>query len=278
MENQFTLIQSQESVITGLTYGSIFLVLLMTGLVLFFHYSRKKITQKELEKVNLKLSHQRQILQSTIATQERERSRIAQDLHDAISAKLNVISLTTHVLLENKDTTTEQKPLLSHILHVTTSTIENSRRLAHELLPPVLDKFGLKVALDEFVEDVTKTASLKVTSSIDDVTFEHKIDELHLFRIVQELMTNAIKHGKPKHITVTLEDLGTDTFKLCFKDDGKGFDIEKLDIKAGIGIQNIKSRVAILKSKLTVSSSPKKGSIFTITTKQHEQENNHSTS
>ena len=265
MEIWLITIQSEGAIIKGLVYGVIFLVLLTTGLFLFFFYSKRKITQKELEKINIQLDHQKQILQSTIATQEEERHRIAQDLHDAISSKLNVISLTTHVLLENEKIEDDQRSLLSHILHVTTGTIENSRRLAHELLPPVLDKFGLKVALEEFVEDVTKTSALEVNYTIDETPLSSKTNELHLFRIVQELMTNAIKHGKPSEITLTLEHKGSDGFELNFTDNGKGFDTEKLDKKAGIGLQNIKSRVAILKCSLNVRSIIDKGSAFTIT-------------
>jgi len=265
---QFTTSQNEGGIITALVYGIIFLVLLTTGLILFFHYSRKKITEKELEKVNLKLTHQKHILQATIATQEEERRRIAQDLHDAISAKLNVISLTTHVLLGHKDLDAEQKEKLSHILHVTTSTIENSRRLAHELLPPILDKFGLKVALEEFLEDVIKSASINVSYTIDDLILENGSEELHLFRIVQELMTNSLKHGKPSKIEIVLEKSSNDEFELRFIDNGKGFDTQLLSKKSGIGLQNIKSRVAILKCDLHIESTPKKGSSFIIKTKQ----------
>ncbi|MEM9679267.1 MAG: histidine kinase, partial [Bacteroidota bacterium] len=92
---------SQEQIIGALVFGLIFLVLVATGLILFFHYSRKKIIEKEQEKLNLQLDQQKKILQASITTQEKERQRIAQDLHDAISAKLNVISLSTHMLLDD---------------------------------------------------------------------------------------------------------------------------------------------------------------------------------
>jgi len=266
MEEQLKNPEGLESIISALTYGIIFTVLLTTGLILFFYSSRRKIIQKEFEKVNLQLKHQQHILQATIATQEEERRRIA--LHDAISAKLNVISLTTHVLLGHKDLDIQQKEKLSHILHVTTSTLENSRRLAHELLPPILNEFGLKVALEEFLEDVIKSSSLQVSYTIDNLVLENSSEELHLFRIVQELMTNSIKHGKPSKIDITLEKEGDDQFELRFIDNGKGFDTKLISKKSGIGLQNIKSRVAILKCDLHIESMPKKGSSFIIKTKQ----------
>ncbi|MFT5230724.1 MAG: two-component system NarL family sensor kinase, partial [Candidatus Azotimanducaceae bacterium] len=91
--------ESQEQLIAILVYGIIFIVLLTTGLMFFFFYSRKKIIEKEFEKIELQLKNQEEILQATIDTQEEERKRIAQDMHDAISSKLNVISLTTNLLL-----------------------------------------------------------------------------------------------------------------------------------------------------------------------------------
>ena len=94
-------VASQEQIITALVYGLIFVVLLTTGLMVFFHYSRRKITEKEIEKIAIMLEQKQKVLQASIATQEEERKRIAKDLHDAVSAKLNVVSLTTHVLLDD---------------------------------------------------------------------------------------------------------------------------------------------------------------------------------
>ena len=91
-----------DDLIIVLIFATIFLTLVILGLFSFFFFSRKKIIQKEREKAALSIAHQQKILQTSITIQEQERKRIAQDLHDAISAKLNVISLTTNVLLANK--------------------------------------------------------------------------------------------------------------------------------------------------------------------------------
>ncbi|WP_047550029.1 sensor histidine kinase [Psychroserpens sp. Hel_I_66] len=254
---------SPEQIIGALVYGIIFLVLVTLGLILFFHYSRKKIIQKEVEKVNIKLDHQKKILQTTIKVQEEERNRIAQDLHDAISSKLNVVSLTTNVLLEDKTINTEQKEALEHILNITTSTLESSRKIAHELMPPILDKFGLKVALEELFDEFTSNTSIKIKHHIESLEHLDKNNELHVFRIAQELINNALRHGKANQLQMELkqEDNG---FELIFKDNGIGFDINEQKKKPGIGLQNIKSRVAILNGQLFVESSKNKGSIFTI--------------
>lgn len=269
MEIQYLTIQTQASVVAALVYGIIFLVLLTSGLLLFFHYSRRKIVQKEIEKVNLKLEYQRQILRATINTQEEERKRIAQDLHDDISSKLNVVSLTANMLLENDDLSLEQKTSVKHILGVTTNTIESSRKIAHDLLPPILDKFGLKVALEELFDDFIKGSNLQILHDIETIPDLSQTKELHLFRIVQELLNNALKHGQATQMSIDLlhKPLG---FELSCKDNGTGFSVDALHKKSGIGLQNIKSRAAILESNLQIDSTPNKGSKFTLISPRHE--------
>lgn len=270
MEKQFLIIQDQGSVIAALAYGIIFLVLLTTGLLLFFHYSRRKIIQKELEKADLKLQHQKKILKATISTQEEERKRIAQDLHDAISARLNVVSLTANLLLDDDDLNEAQKLSVEHILGITSTTLESSRKIAHDLLPPILDKFGLKVALEELFDDFTKSKQLQIKHNIDDLGFLSKTNELHIFRIVQELINNATRHGDASRLKVLLQKETGNRFTLTCKDNGNGFDVSKIKKKSGIGLQNIKSRTSILECSLHVESEIDKGSLFTIQSKNHE--------
>ena len=160
--------ETHEEIIKALSYGIIFILFLMCGVILLFYYSRKKIIQKEIEKAQLKVEQKQKVLQVSISTQEEERKRIAQDLHDDISAKLNVINLTTHMLLADESISEAQRNSLSHILNVNTNTLESSRKIAHELLPPVLDKFGLKVALEELFEDFTMSKQLSIKETIDE--------------------------------------------------------------------------------------------------------------
>jgi signal transduction histidine kinase len=254
---------TQEQIVGALVYGIIFLVLVTLGLILFFYYSRRKIIEKEVEKINIKLKHQKKILQTTITVQEQERNRIAQDLHDAISSKLNVVSLTTNVLIEDNTVSKEHKEALNHILDITTRTLESSRKIAHELMPPILDKFGLKVALEELFEEFTSNTSIKVHHSIDNVENLDKNHKLHIFRITQELINNALVHGKANQLQMELKKINKG-FVLVFKDNGKGFNTNDNNIKSGIGLQNIKSRVSILNGKLFIESSNNIGSTFTI--------------
>jgi len=253
----------QEQIINALIYALIFLTLSVLGLILFFYLSRKIIIKKEIEKVNIKLDYQKQILQNTINIQEEERKRIAQDLHDAISSKLNVMSLTTNVLIEDNTVANEHKNALQHILDITTKTLESSRKIAHELMPPTLANFGLKVTLEELFDEFTSNSLLKIEYDIEDLNALNSFDQLHLFRITQELINNALTHGNATKLIIELKKT-TDGFYFIFKDNGIGFDVYNQTKKMGLGLQNIKSRVAILNGNLQIESSNKIGSIFTI--------------
>ena len=262
-------VKNEKLIIQALVYGIIFLVLITTGLILFFHYSRQKIVQKELEKAALKLENQQKILQTSIAIQETERKRISQDLHDAISSKLNIISLTTNVLLTDKTIPPKQKSALEQILNITSSTLENSRKIAHDLMPPILDKFGLKVALEELFEDVSAHSRIDIEYNLDDLFRLNRTNQLHVFRIIQELINNSIRHGKANELVVFIEG-NPKGFMLRYQDNGIGFKVSEINKNSGIGLQNINSRVKILNGTLKIESTKNTGSLFLIHCKYHE--------
>ncbi|WP_231567354.1 sensor histidine kinase [Lacinutrix sp. Hel_I_90] len=239
------------------------LIIMAVTLIAFFHHTKKKIIEKEQEKASLKITHQQKILQTAIAIQERERKRIAQDLHDAISSKLNIISLCTNVLLIDKTINDKQKTALEQILNITTGTLESARKIAHDLLPPILNEFGLKAALQELFEDCSKHTKIAIEDDIEALTRLSKNNQLHVFRIVQELINNSVRHGKANELVVYMEQNETG-FVLRYQDNGKGFDVDKINGNSGIGLQNIKSRIKILNGTLKIESTPNKGSQFMI--------------
>lgn len=256
MEELFT---KENQVITIIIIGVLLLLLMGVALLLFFFFSRKKILAKELEKNVLKVNHQKKIIQSIIITQEKERKRIAQDLHDDISSRLNVISLNTNLLKDKKLSPEEYNTVHNGILEATEKTLESARTIAHNLLPPILEEFGLKDALEELIDSFNHSKK---------VTIEYQIKypknhlssqgELHLFRIIQELINNSIKHGKAKNVSIDVF-LKEDKLILNYSDDGIGFDSNKIGNKKGLGIKNIESRISILNGKYNISSEIGKG-------------------
>jgi signal transduction histidine kinase len=261
------LFSGDNKFITIVILGAILMLVMALTLILFFYLSRKKIIQKELEKKTLELNHQKEMLKATIVAQEAERNRIAQDLHDDISAKLNVVSLSANFLIEEDNVTPkETDEIINHILKVTNKTIESSRKIAHNLLPPILEKFGLGAALEELCDEFSKSKKVNINSTI-----EYKIgglpkdDELHVFRIVQELMNNSMRHGKAKEIELNFK-LEIENLFLNYKDDGLGFDTSSIGVQKGLGLRNIESRVSLLKGEIKYQSEKLKGVEVQITT------------
>lgn len=228
-------------------------------LILFFYFSRKKIVQIEVDKKNLEIDHQKELLNSVLITQEEERKRIAQDLHDDISSKLNVVSLNSHLLKTPNLSESELLEITNNIIDLTQKALENARRIAHDLFPPVLEKFGLKAGIEELVEEYNSTKKVKVA-------FESKIDfneygvekDLHIFRILQELLNNSLRHGKATEILIQFSIVGNEN-NCTYIDNGVGFESSDLENKKGLGMQNIESRISFIGGGYTLQSSANKG-------------------
>ena len=253
----------EQLIIEGLIYGIIFIILLVTGLILFFFGTRKKMIEKEIEAKEKEIRHQKRITQATITAQEKERKRIARDLHDAISSKLSLISLSTHYLLGSSEFTEEQTKSIHSILEIISSTLDKSRTIAHNLLPPVLSKFGLTTALEELFDEFETNSNIKIEHYLEDIHLNNKMFDLHIFRITQELINNSLKHGGSTEISIALTEHVTH-FTLKYSDNGSGFDISNLDKKAGIGLENLKSRALIIGGNINIESEPQKGMTFTL--------------
>ncbi len=255
------LIEGGENQIISIILLAIGMLLLMSiAIVLFFFFSRRRIMKAELETANLEIDHQREILKSIIITQEEERKRIAQDLHDAISSKLNVVSLNANILFEPVMEMDEVSKIGEIIHKVTANVLENSRRIAHALLPPTLQKFGLTAALEELCEELIDTGKFNnLNYQIDyDAEFLNSNNELHIFRIVQELMNNSIKHSEADDINLTLKT-DENLLSLQYQDNGKGFDLESIKKAKGLGMSGIENRVIILAGEFNLESSPGNG-------------------
>ncbi len=240
----------------------IFLILIMVIITVFIVKSRKKMFDTAIAKKDLEIKLQKDVLQATILSQETERNRIAQDLHDEIGSKLIAISLNLHLLQSNKTKTDAKPEIIENIIKINQNTIENSRKIAHDLLPPVLEKFGLHAALEELVLDYTNSKSVAIEYQ-NRIDFSQSKSEAHLqiFRIIQELINNSIKHGKATQINIVFEK-SSNGLQCNYSDNGLGFEAKDLNIKKGLGMRNIESRIEFLNGNYTLDSQINKGIQF----------------
>lgn len=140
------------------------------------------------------------------------------------------------------------------------SSIKEMRRVAHNLMPEALVKFGLDTALKDFCNDINQSGALKV--SYQSIGLEQAaIDQttaISVYRIVQELINNVLKHAAANTAIVQVSKTDN-SISITVEDDGKGFDPSQIQNATGIGWNNIKHRVDLLKGKLDVNSQPGQG-------------------
>lgn len=249
----------ESDLIEVIIYICIAFLLMGVVPVLFFYFSRKKIIRKELEKKDLEIYHQKELLRAGIITQEAERRRIAQDLHDDISSKLNIVSLNSHLLTTPNLSGNEIAEITKNIINIAGKAVDNSRKIAHGLLPPVLDKFGFHAGVEELCLEFNSSKFVNVSYQ-NHIQFDSldKDKDLHVFRILQELMNNSLRHGKAANISILFDE--NEGSKRCvYTDDGSGFDVNDKQNQNGLGMKNIESRVAFLNATITIDSIINKG-------------------
>lgn len=270
MEQLFT---KENQLIAIVIIGTLLLFLMGGALLTFFFFSRKKIVEKELEKKTLEVNHQKEMISSIIVTQEKERKRIAQDLHDDISAKLNVINLNANLLKDGELKPEEYTFVNDAILKATDKTLQSARKIAHNLLPPILEKFGLKEALEELADDFSNSRKIEINYNLEyPKSYLKEEKELHLFRIVQELINNSVRHGKAKKSNINIIIKNQDLL-FSYTDNGVGFNAKEKEHQKGLGMKNIESRVSLLEGNYKIESQPNQGFKIDIilTNPQHEK-------
>lgn len=245
-----------------ITTGIAMMLLLVLTFVLFFYFSQQKFQVQQLAAQQQQLDHQQQLLISSVQIQEEERQRLARELHDEVGSKLNVINLALHRLRKYAKEVPDIGNHLKDIFGVVDTTITTTRRIAHDLLPPTLEKFGLATALEELC-DQYENDDFKISFSAESNP-ETKIDqlvELNFFRVTQELLSNSIKHAAATDISILLWDNEQET-GLSYRDNGRGFSLADKSVKRGLGMQNIESRMQIIAADYRFEIAPDKGVFF----------------
>lgn len=244
-----------NDILLFMTVGIAVILLLTMAFVLFFHFSQKNLQTEKLKLQSLQIAHQNQLLNASILTQEKERKRIAKDLHDSVGSKLNVMLLSLHRLKKLATADPKAATTIHDTLTLLNDTVGTTRRIAHDLLPPTLERFGLVAAIQELCDNYSKTDAIDVQFDLTETTPKpiDKTVALHLFRVLQELMLNSIRHGKASQISLRLTQLSA-TVQLDYQDNGNGFDTTHIAHQKGLGMQNIESRLKIINAIWTLDS------------------------
>jgi signal transduction histidine kinase len=207
----------------------------------------QKIQQLEQEKSLLAMS-------SMIEGQEAERKRIAQDLHDGLGGLLSNIKAQLHAI-ERRVNALTNLDVYGKASEMIDEASKEVRRIAYNMMPVTLSRLGLKAAIEDLVSEITKHHDLNVDLQL--FGLDKRLDETEevmLYRIVQELCNNVVKHAGATKMMVQTNRIGSDLI-LVVEDNGKGFDPVFTQSESGIGLKSIESRIKFLHSEIDISSS-----------------------
>ena len=204
---------------------------------------------------------ERRMLMTTIETENRERKRFAKDIHDGLGVLLSSAKMYLNLLAKDNSDTAKRNQLVADAAKMLESAIQASKEISVNIRPKDLSKIGLKQSIEDFLERVNKIGSVKMhfnTENFD--TLINPDIEVVFFRIISELINNSLKYAESENINIELKN-NNEYLILSYKDDGKGFDFDKImnSNKPGIGLNNIISRTKLIGGTPLIQSKPGDG-------------------
>ena len=253
---QILLIQKNQRLLNWL-FGIGAFIFLLIVLFLYYIYQNNKRTSKielnVLEQENkLKLAH------AVMNAEDNERHRIARDLHDGLGGTLSAIKL--RLSAEEKD---NNSPGIGESIAQLDGSITDLRNIARNLMPETLIRSGIDVALKDLCASLGSKALQIEYQSYDIGPNIPKDKQLNIYRIVQELLANSIRHGKASYILVQCSQ-EQNKFLITIEDNGKGFAMKSNDKKLGMGLNNIKKRVELMQGIFDLNSEINEGTTANI--------------
>jgi len=259
---------AQQSTQRNLLFGGLSSLAIISFLIINRLFLKQRLTKNELdikeEKINNLEQRQKLLaLDFMVQGQEEERRRIAKDLHDGLGGILS----TARLQLSNIEKEFHKLEGMQ-LFHTAEKLLENAskevRRIAHDMMPDALMNLGLQAAVEDLATHVNQSNQLLVKTQffMTDIIFEEKL-EVMLFRIIQEILNNIIKHANASEVLLQLS-INSDQLHLTVEDNGIGFDPTVQSSSSGVGIKNIKSRVNYLNGEMHLESVVGEGTAYDI--------------
>jgi two-component system, NarL family, sensor kinase len=236
-------------------YQSLLIVVGIVGIILLYFI----ITIIRYQRRSMRLHKEK--IQAEIDTLENERKRIAADLHDELGPLLSAVKLQ----INNLETTdkTDLQLIEKSSLHID-SIIKKLREISNDLMPNTLMRKGLKIAIEEFIDNTRDAGKLPVKFICEQDMQLEQDKEINLYRIVQEITHNTIKHARASMLIIKISIQDNRLF-LMTADNGIGFDyFHKIRNNMGLGLRNLQSRTEVMGGEFTCNAEPGKGTSYTI--------------
>jgi len=236
-----------------LFFGTIGMLALTIGLIVFIIFHQRKVIRYQTKLQRMEQDQQKLLLNASIRLQEEERQRIAADLHDDAGPLLATARLYLNENLVNLDKSTQLQSIYN-AKQIIDDTIQLIRNISHSLMPPTLKNFGLESAVNDLFQKISGSGSMNASSRFHDYKERLQAEnELIIFRVIQELVNNILKHSNASFIHLTQNTSGNKFF-IRLHHDGRGItqnDFNKLNkSNVGLGLKNIQSRLKVLHGKI----------------------------
>jgi two-component system, NarL family, sensor kinase len=252
------LVIEQRNILNFVLAGAVATLLVIFSLAYRNYQQKKKLQQQRISE--LETEKQLTATEAVLKGEEQERTRLAKDLHDGLGGMLAGIKYSFSTMKGGLIMTPGNQQVFERSMDMLDSSIKEMRRVAHNMMPEALVKFGLDTAVKDFCNDITQSGALRVTYQsigLVDENFD-QTTAITIYRIVQELISNTLKHAAAKIAIVQITKTGQQ-LAITVEDDGKGFDTTIISQAKGIGWINIQHRVDFLKGKLDINAAPGKG-------------------
>lgn len=206
------------------------------------------------------ISYQKQsekkVINAIMETEEKERKRFSQDIHDGLGPLLSSLKLYASAL-NNEKNLEKRKEIYDRLIEVINAAIETGREVSNNISPYVLESFGLKSAIEAFIKKYTFNSEVDFdfNDDLNDVRFTHNI-EFAVFRTIEEIIHNSFKHSKATKVLLDLKYTNKSLI-IRFMDDGIGFDKDK--VEKGMGLDNIRTRIKSIDGLLVLKTNPGEG-------------------
>lgn len=257
-----------------LIIGTCAILFLVFFVIFFVLIHQKRMFENKALVINKENIHQKKLIDASIEIAELEREKIAKDIHDDVGSVLNVINLHLNRISRSVDDKVLMKELINESKDLLESSIETIRGISRDLMPPILIRLGYEKGIAELCRQIKFSNAIETTfiTSAQELTISKRV-ELQLYRIVQEVVNNIIKHAKASEIKITLQ-CGPSVFTTEIFHDGEGISSEMINQlsegKGGVGLRSIQSRAQMISATVQYITVSKKKSLIIIEVPTYE--------
>lgn len=246
------LLKTKNAWIASISFGSLLLLVLLLGGYRNYRHRQRLQEQKILA---IEQGRHIELLKATAEGEEKERNRIAGNLHDGIGSIISAAKMNFSTL----HTLESDKAVFDKSMNLLNDAAFELRTTAHNLMPQILLQEGLVVATRDYCERVSNNQSLTIEyQAYGNFVPQEKTVELFVYRIIQELVNNIIKHSGADHGLVQLS-MSNELLAISVEDNGKGMLPDTITGNKGTGLNNLAAKVGMLNGQLTIESAPGKG-------------------